>query len=163
MKILSKDYKEGYQYGRASMNKYRYDELTGLEGRHDFKARINELYKKKIMFHLVLADVNGLKRTNDTYGYVAGDALIVACVDHLKECVPDADVYRYSGDEFCILVTGKDDFHSDDLHCPTDICSLATKFSNDYSSYAELFEATNKLLKQRKAEHYIKFPNDRRK
>lgn len=48
-------------------------------------------------------DINGLKRTNDTYGHEAGDALIRQVYEIVKSVVRDFPVYRLGGDEFVVL------------------------------------------------------------
>ena len=144
---------------------YKYDELTGLKMRHDFNREYEAMFKRGQPFYLILADVNKLKKANTEGGYEAGDRLILACVKQLIDCNPTGDreyIYRYSGDEFCILFPFNKGYHSVDLNCPSDICSLATKFSGDYETHESLFKATNKLLIERKAEFYRLHPNDRR-
>ncbi|WP_199043170.1 GGDEF domain-containing protein [Glycomyces salinus] len=54
---------------------------------------------------MILADCNGLKAVNDTYGHQTGDALIQAAADLLREQFPTADIARLGGDEFALLVT----------------------------------------------------------
>ncbi len=144
---------------------YKYDELTGLKMRHDFNREFRAMFNSGRPFYFIFADVNGLKRVNTEGGHEAGDNLIKECVRHLVECNPTGNtelIYRYSGDEFCILFPYAKGYHSEDLHCPSDICTLATKFSADYETHHDLFVATNKLLLERKEIHYRKVPNDRR-
>jgi len=150
---------------RKQLYKYKYDELTGLRGRHDFNNDFRLRFVVGDPFYLVLADVNGLKKANTEGGYEAGDNLILKCVNKLKQCNPTGDdslIYRYSGDEFCILIPFNRKFHSEDLHCPSDICTLATKFSENYNSPEDMFKGANILLLDRKEEFYKLHPNDRR-
>ena len=54
---------------------------------------------------LVLFDLDGFKRYNDTFGHPAGDALLARLGEHLRSVVaPWGSAYRLGGDEFCILV-----------------------------------------------------------
>ena len=53
---------------------------------------------------IVMADVNGLKETNDTYGHEAGDILLIEAADCLKAAFEYAEAYRIGGDEFCVIV-----------------------------------------------------------
>jgi two-component system cell cycle response regulator len=54
---------------------------------------------------LVLYDLNGFKRYNDTFGHPAGDALLARLSDKLKAVVaPHGTAYRMGGDEFCVLL-----------------------------------------------------------
>ena len=55
---------------------------------------------------LVLFDLDGFKRYNDTYGHPAGDALLTRLGANLGRAIgPYGDGYRLGGDEFCVLVT----------------------------------------------------------
>jgi two-component system cell cycle response regulator len=54
---------------------------------------------------LVLYDLNGFKRYNDTFGHPAGDALLARLSARLKAVVaPHGTAYRIGGDEFCALL-----------------------------------------------------------
>jgi diguanylate cyclase (GGDEF)-like protein len=58
---------------------------------------------------LVVCDVNGLKRVNDTFGHATGDRLLARFGSVLARCaaaVPGALVARLGGDEFCLLAVG---------------------------------------------------------
>ena len=61
---------------------------------------------------IVLADLDHLKRTNDTLGHEAGDALIRTLGDVFRTVVPhDATVARLGGDEFAVLLEGPPGSH----------------------------------------------------
>ncbi|MFR3283861.1 MAG: diguanylate cyclase domain-containing protein [Clostridium fessum] len=48
----------------------------------------------------------GWKRVNDTYGHVAGDELIRAAADCMKNSFNEyGKVYRIGGDEFAVIIT----------------------------------------------------------
>lgn len=52
----------------------------------------------------VLADINGLKTVNDSYGHMAGDALIKICADAMISSMTHAyRIYRVGGDEFAAI------------------------------------------------------------
>jgi two-component system, cell cycle response regulator len=84
------------------------DPLTGLGNRRqlmeDLKlacrhGRVSEPWQ------LVLYDLNGFKRYNDTYGHPAGDALLARLSDKLRASVAGhGTAYRMGGDEFCVLL-----------------------------------------------------------
>jgi two-component system cell cycle response regulator len=58
-------------------------------------------------WELVLYDLNGFKRYNDTFGHPAGDALLARLSGKLSEIVaPYGTAYRMGGDEFCVLLRG---------------------------------------------------------
>jgi diguanylate cyclase (GGDEF)-like protein len=55
---------------------------------------------------LIYFDLNHLKRTNDTYGHAAGDAVLSHFADVLQTHVRDSDcVGRLGGDEFGVLLS----------------------------------------------------------
>jgi diguanylate cyclase (GGDEF)-like protein len=143
---------------------YKYDDLTGLQGRKDFKNRLIEAWNSGVHFHLILIDINGLHNVNSKKGYDAGDKLIKRAVSEIIECNPTRkteDIYRFGGDEFAIIFEYDNDFHSVDINCPSEFFILSTKCSVDYESYDELFFYTDQQLIERKAEYY-KNRSDRR-
>ncbi len=89
--------------------RYAYiDRLTGLKNRHAFEDMLAELAKDPLPeFCFIMADINGLKATNDTIGHNAGDELIIGTSECMKEAFAGIDaIYRIGGDEFCIIMTG---------------------------------------------------------
>ena len=58
---------------------------------------------------LVLLDLDGFKNYNDTFGHLAGDALLARLGRRLADAAPaGATAYRLGGDEFCLLARGAD-------------------------------------------------------
>ncbi|MBR6924155.1 MAG: GGDEF domain-containing protein, partial [Oscillospiraceae bacterium] len=51
----------------------------------------------------VFADLNGLKKVNDTGGHTAGDSYIKRSAGLLKQAFPDSEIYRAGGDEFMVI------------------------------------------------------------
>ena len=80
------------------------DALTGIHNRASFDADLKKICSgatdgKSIL--CVSADVNGLKKINDTIGHHAGDELICRAATLLNLCLsPYGTVYRLGGDEF---------------------------------------------------------------
>ena len=85
-----------------------YDEATGCVNRNAFENDIEDLSDKMRSSSrtiCIMADVNGLKRTNDTYGHLCGDELIRETAQILMKYFNDMGaVYRIGGDEFIIIV-----------------------------------------------------------
>ena len=149
---------------KKELQLYKLDKLTQLPIRRDFEDTYEKMFESGKPFYLILADVNGLHVTNENGGYEAGDDLILKAVNELMKCNPMGakNIYRYGGDEFVILFEFSRNYHSKDLHCPSEIFSIASKYSTDFENKEDLFRATNMLLKTRKAEHYKKTGADRR-
>lgn len=83
----------------------QHDELTGILNRRQFeihaREKIHDAKKNNEHFCLVVFDINGLKKINDTYGHQAGDRYIQAFASELKGLFRDSDYFgRYGGDEF---------------------------------------------------------------
>ncbi len=53
---------------------------------------------------VAVADVDGMKATNDTYGHALGDRALVTVADALRR--PGVIVGRYGGDEFVVILPG---------------------------------------------------------
>ena len=86
------------------------DSLTGLPNRSTLLARGNAALRKVSLDRpvaLILVDVGGLRRVNDTLGYAAGDELLVVVARRLRECQRDDELIgRLGGNEFAVLLTG---------------------------------------------------------
>ena len=89
-------------YRETSRMVYR-DSRTGLFN----KARWNELMNTAAVESntgILVLDMNGLKTVNDTLGHEAGDRLISAFADILRNTLPSSSVIcRWGGDEFTVL------------------------------------------------------------
>lgn len=83
-----------------------HDKLTGLYNRRFFEEEIRRLdIDRYYPLSIISGDVNGLKLANDAFGHLAGDELLVAAADAMKEVCGKSDVAaRWGGDEFSILL-----------------------------------------------------------
>lgn len=64
-----------------------YDNLTGLVNRGYFEYILKDLIKlPNKSFYIIIADINGLKIVNDTFGHEEGDNLIIKAAYVLKDC-----------------------------------------------------------------------------
>ncbi|MFH8338713.1 diguanylate cyclase domain-containing protein [Streptomyces sp. AM6-12] len=89
------------------------DALTGLANRRAVDVHLDEALERHradgVVVSLVVCDLNGLKRVNDTQGHSVGDRLLERFGSVLSLCgamVPGALVARLGGDEFCLLAVG---------------------------------------------------------
>ena len=87
---------------------YRCDGLTHLLNRMALKNSYPDLLKKcKNSMTLVLADLDGLKDINDTYGHDDGDFAICAVANALRNvCPSDSLCIRWGGDEMVAVIPG---------------------------------------------------------
>ncbi len=82
-----------------------HDQLTGLYNRRFFEQELDRLDQEKYYpFTITMADINGLKLINDSFGHVAGDECIIKVAKVIIEGIREKDIVcRLSGDEFIIL------------------------------------------------------------
>lgn len=59
-------------------------------------------------FAVFVADVNGLKITNDKYGHEVGNKLLVKTAKIICDIFKHSPVFRIGGDEFVAVLTGED-------------------------------------------------------
>jgi diguanylate cyclase (GGDEF)-like protein len=93
----------------ASADRARRDVLTGLRNRLAWEEALADHAGRSTPVGVVLADVDGLKATNDTLGHDAGDRLLISIAHVIAEATPadgGAVAARLGGDEFGILLPG---------------------------------------------------------
>ncbi|MFB9464157.1 GGDEF domain-containing protein [Streptomyces cinereospinus] len=89
------------------------DSLTGLANRRAVDMHLDEAVERHrregVVVSLVVCDLNGLKRVNDTHGHAVGDRLLERFGSVLSLCgamLPGTLAARLGGDEFCLLAVG---------------------------------------------------------
>jgi diguanylate cyclase (GGDEF)-like protein len=90
------------------LEQVRTDRLTGLGNQGamqvDLASRCQRATEESLT--LLLLDLNGFKRYNDTFGHPAGDEMLTRLGRQLSEAVgADGSAYRMGGDEFAVLLT----------------------------------------------------------
>ena len=87
--------------------KSRIDGLTRLGSRNVMNERIDRLVSGEDSFPermgVVYADLNGLKRVNDTKGHDEGDKLLKKAAALLRVSFGDHEIFRAGGDEFVMF------------------------------------------------------------
>ena len=87
------------------------DALTGLHNRRYVLAELTKALQRarriEQRFAVVLFDLDGFKRINDTQGHAAGDAVLKDAASALQSVTREGDVLgRYGGDEFLLITYG---------------------------------------------------------
>ncbi|NPV92356.1 MAG: GGDEF domain-containing protein [Firmicutes bacterium] len=80
------------------------DPLTGLYNRGKIYDLLEKMIKGRDAFTLVLADLDGLKTLNDSYGHLMGDEFLLQSAKILKDAFPGSHLGRIGGDEFLALI-----------------------------------------------------------
>jgi diguanylate cyclase (GGDEF)-like protein len=86
----------------------RFDELTGLPNRVNFRDEIERLlavpHAAEQLSALLFVDLDQFKQVNDTLGHPCGDQLLCAVADRLRAMLrPEDFVARFGGDEFVVF------------------------------------------------------------
>ncbi len=89
------------------------DVLTGAQTRQFFiknvNNEINRCRRANQALSLALFDIDGFKQINDTQGHSAGDQVLSAVANLVREEIRPADIVgRFGGDEFMLLFPGDD-------------------------------------------------------
>jgi diguanylate cyclase (GGDEF)-like protein len=88
------------------------DSLTGLGNRRRLMRELEEACEKATPdepLAVIIFDLNGFKQYNDTFGHPAGDALLARLGRSLETAIVGGCAYRLGGDEFCVLVSCRND------------------------------------------------------
>jgi two-component system cell cycle response regulator len=87
----------------------RTDHLTGLGSQAGLQMDVEQRGQAPgEPLTLILFDLNGFKRYNDTFGHPSGDRMLALLGKRLKAAVePGATAYRLGGDEFLVMIEGE--------------------------------------------------------
>ena len=95
------------------------DLLTGLLNRNAMNNRITAIVTGEDSLNgeygVIFADLNGLKTVNDRDGHIAGDKLLKAAGNMLRDTFSGSDIFRVGGDEFLVIITDKDEVEFENL------------------------------------------------
>jgi diguanylate cyclase (GGDEF)-like protein len=118
----------------------RYDELTGLPNRTNFRDEIEHLlaapHRADQLSALLFIDLDQFKQVNDTLGHPCGDQLLCAVADRLRAMLrPEDFVARFGGDEFVVF--------QQNIRSPDEAAALARRIVDHLS---ERYKIDNHLV-----------------
>jgi len=86
------------------------DMLTGVQNRNQMNNLVDMMSDGRISsgkpVGVLYADLNGLKKMNDTAGHSSGDELLRTATQILGKLFRQDDIFRAGGDEFAVIVAG---------------------------------------------------------
>ncbi|MBN1777002.1 MAG: PAS domain S-box protein [Clostridiales bacterium] len=87
-----------------------HDAMTGLVNRRYFAREAEQLnVPEQMPLSIILADINGLKLINDSFGFDEGDRVIVQTAEFLRGFCREGDILaRTGGDDFSFLLPRTD-------------------------------------------------------
>lgn len=101
-----------------------YDPLTGIPNRLLFRKTLEQTLERarvqQVNIALLLINLDGFKKINESFGDDAGDQLVATMAQRLTRCVRKSDsVARIGADEFTVIL--------DDCHTADDVGLVARK------------------------------------
>ncbi len=89
------------------------DELTGLYNRRFMRQylrdRLDQLTQQRTPLAVIMLDLDGFKKINDTYGHLEGDLVLQRLAQLIRETLPSGGyAIRFAGDEFFAFLEGAD-------------------------------------------------------
>jgi diguanylate cyclase (GGDEF)-like protein len=100
------DVTERVRKDREILNLTRHDPLTGLMNRRAYSEELKRpMSEFRLPVSVVMADINGLKITNDAFGHAAGDQLLLLITEMFRRHFRSDDmIFRIGGDEFVVFL-----------------------------------------------------------
>lgn len=159
------------------------DSLTGLMNRFSFDLDLQMCFenakKHQLEFIILLADLDGFKDVNDTFGHSAGDFALTTIGERIRQSFTYGHcVYRIGGDEFVALISAnleqielinlilqlrdtiKEPIYYEEEKLPFDVSigAVTTKTHNECNATQLLMHADKAMYeaKKRSIDYFIK-------
>ena len=103
--LLIEDLRQSLQKEEEMKNIMKKDYLTNTYNRTTFDEDVLNLKESDLPIYFVLADINGIRVYNESFGFETGDKIIAHVASTLKKFMTgDMKVYRVGGDEFGFFI-----------------------------------------------------------
>lgn len=94
---------------KAALEIAHRDPVTGVNNRtaldRDLDHEVNLAKRHTVPLSMIILDLDDFKNINDSYGHIAGDAILGKVAYCITECVRGSDiVYRFGGEEFIVVL-----------------------------------------------------------
>lgn len=157
------------------------DDMTGLFNRRAYEEDCLKISETDSVSRvtIIMMDLNGLKATNDTYGHMAGDELIIGAAKCIQTSMGEyGKIYRTGGDEFVALLECTVNELKDMLETFEHITEnwrgtyqselsiskgIVMAEEHEGLTLDEMKELADKLMYEDKEEHYRRTGRERRK
>lgn len=118
-----------------------HDHLTGLPNRRSFENHLSTALahcrRAKDRLALLILDLDGFKKINDTLGHQAGDQILCGVAKNLRQDLPLCNILaRLGGDEFTLIAPDMNDDNLLDQLLTTIECSVQKPILVDGQSFS---------------------------
>lgn len=142
-----------------------HDQLTDLYNRKYYEQELARLdQEENLPFSILVANINGIKLVNDSFGYACGDNIIKAVAEILMKAIRKKDVvFRLAGDEFIILAPTTDEVtiekmmdHIKDIAVHTKVEQVEVSVSLGYAVKDQYDDPISETIKKAEDRMYRK-------
>lgn len=140
------------------------DTLTGCQNRAALLWAFNDEFRHDTSISVLMCDINGLKKKNDSEGHLAGDKYIRDMAESLVSVFGRQQVFRIGGDEFVVVSLGESKAETEEkIRALKSICAeKAVSFSIGFEyretanePFEQLLQKADERMYSEKKKYYI--------